>query len=738
MRRLLLAGVTCAAALATLGLATAQAAAPTLRVGVGRADITPLTGGFKGGWASSSATATGQHTRLFARAIVLQRGGEKFALVSEDLAFVAGGMVKHATGMLADRGFSERNVIVTGSHTHSSQTGYMNFPAFNSVLPARGAPTENELADTAADPAMYAFMTRQLAAAIRRADDDLAPGALGWGETILLGVTRNRSVEAHLAEHGIIVARGQGSPEQDPEGPVDTIDPEVHVLRVDKLIRGRRVPVGTFSSFANHGTVVGPDSPYFSADHHGSAQRYLERALRRSGRVPAGQDVVAAYGNADEGDMTAGLDHFGSAGADEVGRLEGAAMLTAWRDAGRKMTRRPALASRWTRVCFCGQDTAEGPVDDAAVIGLAAAGGSEELRTIFQDLSPVTFEGQTLLPADVGPQGRKIPTLDETGSVPKAVPLLAMRVGDRAVVTVPGEMSAGMGRRLRNAITAATGGSGVRRTVIAGLANEYLSYFVSPKEYDRQHYEGGFTLYGRTSSLVVQEGLVDLARRLADGRPAPDPYDFDPTNGVAVTDAEFPAGATTATVIRQPGDVQRLEQARFSWRGAPRGADRPVEAPFVRMQRRVRGRWRPLTDDLGTQIGWTVTDDGTHEALWEIPHTTAAGVHRFVITARGYEIASDPFRVSPTGALIVERVLLPGGRTAVRLAYPKASPGTSLTYRPPHAAGGRVTFVTGGRRTVVRHARATTFVTPRDGDANIPAGGARDRYGNHNAGDVSL
>ena len=57
---------------------------------------------------------------------------------------------------------------------------------------------------------------------------------------------------------------------------------------------------------------------------------------------------------------------------------------------------------------------------------------------------------------------------------------------------------------------------------------------------------------------------------------------------------------------------------------------------------------------------------------------------------------------------------------------------------PPYAAGGRVTFVTGGRRTVVRHARASTFAAPRGGGVRIPAGGARDRYGNYNAGDVPL
>jgi len=39
-----------------------------------------------------------------------------------------------------------------------------------------------------------------------------------------------------------------------------------------------------------------------------------------------------------------------------------------------------------------------------------------------------------------------------------------------------------------------------------------------------QHYEGGATVYGRASSVALQEALVALAGNLAAGKPAPDPY----------------------------------------------------------------------------------------------------------------------------------------------------------------------------------------------------------------------
>src|SRR5439155_18761269 len=164
--------------------------------------------------------------------------------------------------------------------------------------------------------------------------DDLGPAKAGWGATRLLGLTQNRSLEAHLADHGILVEPGRGNVGMDPLGYPHTIDPDVEVLRIDRRVRGRYRPVGMWSTFANHGTVNKFQFYVFNADHHGSATRVVEAALRRAGHVPARQDVVNAYGNTDEGDQSAGLEHGGPAYADHVGRVEAAAMLSAWRGGG--------------------------------------------------------------------------------------------------------------------------------------------------------------------------------------------------------------------------------------------------------------------------------------------------------------------------------------------------------------------------------------------------------------------
>src|SRR4051794_1953619 len=104
--------------------AAAPATAGTLQAGSGRADITPRTGYYMMGWVRSDAVLHGQHTRLFARALVLERDGRKVALVSMDVNAISGGVVAEAAARLKDRGFTDENILVSASHTHAAPSGW--------------------------------------------------------------------------------------------------------------------------------------------------------------------------------------------------------------------------------------------------------------------------------------------------------------------------------------------------------------------------------------------------------------------------------------------------------------------------------------------------------------------------------------------------------------------------------------------------------------------------------------
>ena len=733
----------------------AQTAGPQLRVGVGRADITPVTGVFKGGWSCTCAEAIGQQERLYARAIVIEEGGQKVALVTEDLFALSAGMIRDATALLPGLGFSEQNVIDSATHTHSSQSGYMNFSSYNSILPSNSNPTLKGITNSKTDPVMYSFMVNQLAQAIRRANTDLRPGAIGWGQTLLLGITQNRSLGAHLANYGFNEGPNGGSPSQNPGGYINTIDPTVNVLRIDQYRRvrttirtgrgrrrhkrtktvTRRIPVGIYSTFANHGTVDHENFMYYSGDHQGAAERTVEAAIRAAGHVPASQDVINAFANSDAGDMTSGIQYNGPADAQYVGQREAAAMLAAWRQAGHAMTRHPALALRFTRVCMCGQQTSGGAIDSTPWIGKAAGAGSEEGRTIFY-YDGLAHEGDKL-PVPIGPQGDKIPVLNESGQAPQAVPFTVLRLGDGLITTVPGEPTVGTGAAIRNAVAAAIAGSGVHHVVIVGYAGDYLSYFTTPAEYEQQAYEGGFTLYGRYSSLVLQSTLVTLAQDVISGRPAPAPYAYDPNNGVHNTSATYGPGSTTATATAQPTPAVHLGHTAFGWTGGANGIDRPVDRAFVTIQRAVRRHrrtsWVHVADDLGMTILWSSDANGHYLAHWEVPLTARSGRYRFLVTAKSYRLASQPFAVSP-GAILTPHV----SGTTVTLGYPQPFLLNDWTYRPVSAASGTIRFLVNGRRRTVRERRSGRFPIPVAAQVSIPAHGARDGYGNTNPSAVAL
>ena len=629
-------------------------ARPKLQAGVGRAEITPPTGYALGGWTRADRIGTGVHTRLQASALVLRSGGRKLALVSVDLFAAPGGLIAEAAAR-AGHGFSERNVLVGATHTHSGPSQFANFATLNTLAPSPETITNpatfvDFLQPRPAEPQIYTFLVDRIATALRRANRDLGPATAGWGTTQLLGVTENRSIEGHLADHGVIREYGQGSVEEDPQGYRHTIDPLVSVLRVDRVAAdGGRTPIGAWSTFANHGTVNSANYQVYTQDHQGAATRTFEARMRRAGHVPKREPVIDVFVNSNEGDQSAGLHGQGPSIAERVGRREGRAMFKAWRRAGRRMAARPPVDLRWTRTCFCGQMTSDGRVADEPLPGLPFLTGSEENRGPLFDLTHQPFEGRRAPSEGFESQGHKIgiPFAATRDSYPYAVPLFVVRIAKRLIITMPGEATVEVGRRARARVLAAAKGLGVRGATVMGLTNEFIQYITTPEEYDRQHYEGGSTIYGPAEGAAITDSLVELAQRMRAGKRAPEAYPFDPRHGVVADGAPFGTGAGSGSPTSQPVDVPPGAQAVFKWQGGPSGLDKPLEQRFISIQRRTGGRWRRVADDYGLAIVWTVDADGVYDAHWQVPRKARPGRYRITVTANHYRLRSASFRVDP-------------------------------------------------------------------------------------------
>ena len=157
-----------------------------------------------------------------------------------------------------------------------------------------------------------------------------------------------------------------------------------------------RVPIGAWSTFANHGTVNPAEYEVYNRDHHGAAIAGV-RAARARGRRrsrPSGL-IVNVYGNPTRATSRAGLDERGPEHAERVGRREADAMFEAWRQRGPldvdAARARPALDAH---VLLRPGDLGAAAVADEPMAGIPFLTGSEEGRGPLFDVTGVPFEGR--------------------------------------------------------------------------------------------------------------------------------------------------------------------------------------------------------------------------------------------------------------------------------------------------------------------------------------------------------
>ena len=102
-----------------------------LRAGVGVRVITPPVGVPLGGYAARVEPARGVHDDLHARAVVLEAGGERAALVSLELLYATRELVEEVRRVCEEEaGIPQDSVMVAAVHTHSgpSLVGFHSTP----------------------------------------------------------------------------------------------------------------------------------------------------------------------------------------------------------------------------------------------------------------------------------------------------------------------------------------------------------------------------------------------------------------------------------------------------------------------------------------------------------------------------------------------------------------------------------------------------------------------------------
>jgi hypothetical protein len=251
------------AAIVFAAAASRMAAQGNLRVGAARVDITGP------GDPANPPAEKYEHERLYARAIVLDNGATRAALIGVDQAGLGDAVWESASKQIAaELNCPVPNIVMSATHTHSG--GMPNF--------GRGGPPRGGMqgADTGQPPSP---IVAQMLEAVRQAKAKLQPARVGFGKGFsYLNVNR------------------------------DSIDPETHrwtqapnldapsdkTVAVIKFASPAGDPIAVYMSYAMH-PVNGYLAGFTSADFAGATSRYVERAYD--------DRVVAVFAQGASGDQ---------------------------------------------------------------------------------------------------------------------------------------------------------------------------------------------------------------------------------------------------------------------------------------------------------------------------------------------------------------------------------------------------------------------------------------------------
>ena len=93
------------------------------------------------------------------------------------------------------------------------------------------------------------------------------------------------------------------------------------------------------------------------------------------------------------------------------------------------------------------------------------------------------------------------------------IPIAELNIGDLVIVGIPGEMAAGLGLDIKRETALATEAA---HPVIGGLADEWISYMLTPDEYAKGGYEASVSFYGPKLGPTIVEGALGLELEAGD------------------------------------------------------------------------------------------------------------------------------------------------------------------------------------------------------------------------------
>ncbi|MCW2750798.1 MAG: ceramidase [Aeromicrobium sp.] len=482
--------------------------AESFSVGRGVADITgePWGTGMMG-YGMPEQQTNGILTRQYARAFAFDDGAQQVVLVVADIAMffqaTTAGVLERLSGLYGDR-YTDRNVVLTATHTHCGPGGHGHHILYNITTAGFHKRT-------------YERIVSGVVEAISRADDDLAPSAVLLNRGELTTASANRSQAAFDLDPADDRVQFPGS--------VDTLTTLLRIERDDTF-------VGAINWFAVHNTSMTNRNRLISSDNKGWAAYSWESEGAAARTADAA--LVTAFAQTNAGDISPNLDLKPGRGPtkDErentriIGERQLAAAQALAVAAGEQLD--PVVDTRLVYVDMARQVTDAGATGPGILGASFAAGkltdgpGSPLFdeghnNPFFERISRRLYRRSPALAAVQSPKDMAIPVGLLHWSQER-FPVQLIRIGSLYLVCLPFEVTIVSGLRIRRRVAEIIGAD-LDHVLCQGYANGFGHYVTTPEEYEFQNYEGGSTIFGRYELDALIAAAARLAGAMASGAP---------------------------------------------------------------------------------------------------------------------------------------------------------------------------------------------------------------------------
>jgi neutral ceramidase len=441
------------------------------RCGMAQSECTPrpglpLAGNFRDDYA-----ARGVHDPLYGKALVVEdEGGNKVALLAVDVCMLGRKHVdfirRHVSQHAA---IPPERLLVAAIHNHAG--------------PGLGGTLESP---SAAEADIEMLLIRA-ADAVVLAAQRIGPAALRFGSIREDRVSFNRRLKCTDGRTRMNWEHVDPSLVERPWG---VTDPELQAL----VVRSGEKLSGALVNFALHPAVLAGDNWRYSADFPGILAECLGRLETASGADPL---FVSAYfngccGNVNHIDYSDPTQGRGFKMVQGIGSLLAVAAHEAIATAEEVSGAGVAVAAE--RVAL--DRIRITPQQVAWAEGVIRQSGDGPVRGQVDGL-PDIFYARTIL------------AMNAEQDTPAAAEVMCIRVGDLAIVGLPGEFFAEHGIRIKLQ-------SAARRTMVIELANDALGYFPTRDAFTQGGYEPstGSTLFVPGSGEKIVDCALRLVRRL--------------------------------------------------------------------------------------------------------------------------------------------------------------------------------------------------------------------------------